>query len=46
MRFAGDLPMSYYLVKPPVLFDDTLPDEGQLYPESIGLAFIKHCWEA
>lgn len=46
MRFGSSVPFAYYLVKPPTLFDETLPTEGQAFKESMGVAFIKHCWRA
>lgn len=46
MRFTSDLPMSYYISKAPMMFDETLPNEGQPYKESMGKAFLKHLWDA
>ncbi|CAL6023545.1 Sulfatase [Hexamita inflata] len=46
MRFAGTVPLAYYIIKPPKMFDMTLPDEGQRFAGDLGKAFIKHCLEA
>ncbi|CAL5972310.1 Sulfatase [Hexamita inflata] len=46
MRFATNVSLAYYLVKPPELFDTTLPVEGQKFPGDLGAVFAKHCLEA
>lgn len=28
MRGTSEIPMAYYIYKPPLVFDDTLPKEG------------------
>ncbi|CAL5972286.1 Sulfatase [Hexamita inflata] len=46
MRFAGDLPLVYYISRPPELFNTTLPKEGQEFVGNMALSFAIHCFEA
>ena len=46
MRCGADIPLGYYVIKPPVLFDNTLPNEGQVYGSTIAMGFLKHSIEA
>ena len=46
MRCAADIPLGYYVIKPPILFNDTLPNEGKKYGSTIAKEFLKHSIEA
>ena len=46
MRFAANVSLAYYLVKPSELFDSTLPAEGQKFPGNMSAVFAKHCLDA
>lgn len=45
MRSAADVPLGYYVVHPPTLFEEKLPIEGSKFNSTIAREFLIHLYE-